>query len=333
MKIARYAALALLAGGVALSGPLTGPAQAQERMRVSHQLPPAHHIAKLVESWAADIEQRSGGRIKVEVLGAAQAFKPEQNHPAVARGQVEAAMAVNFQWGNTIPEMNVVTIPYFMTDLDRIRKFPGSDAAKLLEAKLLEKGVRNVAWLYTTRQSIFTSSGKPLVKLDDFKGVKIRGLNKLVDAGLVAAGAAPASMPGSEVYQALQTKVIDAGLTDVSAAYSRKFFEVQEFGTVAPFFTVYFHLYVNPGWFDKLAPDLQKAIQEASAKAEQDSIAVTEKAAEDAIVQLKEKGMKLHIQSAEEAKTFSATMQPPVMDAFKASSPEAGKLIDLVNKL
>ena len=138
MKITRYAALALLAGGIALAGPV----QAQEKMRVSHQLPPAHHIGKLVESWAADIEKRSGGKIDVEVLGSAQAFKPDQNHPAVARGQVEAAMAVNFQWGNTIPEMNVVTIPYFMTDLARIKKFPGSDAAKLLEAKLMEKGVR-----------------------------------------------------------------------------------------------------------------------------------------------------------------------------------------------
>lgn len=333
MQITRYAALALLAGGIALAGPLVGSAMAQEKMRISHQLPPAHHIAKLVDAWAADIEKRSGGKIDVEVLGSAQAFKPNQNHPAVARGQVEAAMAVNFQWGNTIPEMNVVTIPYFMTDLERIKKFPGSEAAKLLEAKLLEKGVRNVAWLYTTRQSIFTSSGKPLVKLDDFKGVKIRGLNKLVDASLVAAGAAPASMPGSEVYQALQTKVIDAGLTDVSAAYSRKYYEVQEFGTVAPFFTVYFHIYVNPDWYGKLAPDLQKAIQEASAKAEQDSIGITEQTAEDSIAKLKEKGMKLHIQSAEEVKTFTATMQPPVIEAFKASSPDAGKLIDLVNKL
>jgi C4-dicarboxylate-binding protein DctP len=240
---------------------------------------------------------------------------------------------VNFQWGNTVPEMNVVTIPYFMTDLDRVQKFPGSEAAQLLEGKLLEKGVRNVAWFFTTRQSIFTSSGKPLVKLDDFKGVKIRGLNKLVDSGLVAAGAAPASMPGSEVYQALQTKVIDAGLTDVSAAYSRKFFEVQEFGTVSPFFTVYFHAYVNPAWFDGLAPDLQKAILEASAKAEQDSIPLTEQTAEDAIKQLQEKGMKLHLHNAEEAAAFSAVMQPAVMDAFKASSPDAGKLIELVEKL
>ena len=59
-------------------------------------------------------------------------------------------------------------------------------------------------------------------------------------------------MSGSQVYQALQTGVIDAGLTDVSAAYSRKYYEVQEFGVVSPFFSVFFHIYVNPEWDDGL---------------------------------------------------------------------------------
>jgi C4-dicarboxylate-binding protein DctP len=308
-------------------------AEAQTVMRVSHQLPPAHHIAKLVEQWAADVERRSGGKIDVQVLGANQAFKPEQNHPAVARGQVEAALSVNFQWGNTIPEMNVLTIPYFITDLARLKKFPGSEAAKLLDAKLLEKGVRNVAWFYTTRQSIFTSSSKPLVTLDDFKGLKIRGLSKLVDEAFVAVGAAPAAMPGSEVYQALQTKVIDAGLTDVSAAYSRKFYEVQKYGTVAPFFAVYFHMYVNPAWFDKLGAAEKDALLKATAKAEQDAIAATEASATDAVKQLTDKGMVLHMQTPAEAKAWQAKMQPPVIEAFKKSSADAPRLIELIGKL
>ncbi|MDQ3560139.1 MAG: TRAP transporter substrate-binding protein DctP, partial [Pseudomonadota bacterium] len=290
-------------------------------------------IAQLVDGLAAEIEERSANRIDVEILGAAQAFKPEQNHPAVARGQIEAAISVNFQWGNTIPEMNLVTIPYFLTDLERIKKFPGSEVAKVLEGKLAEKGVRNIAWFYTTRQSIFTSSGKPLVALDDFQGVKIRGLNELVDKGLVAAGAAPASMPGSEVYQALQTGVIDAGLTDVSAAFSRKFYEVQEFGTVAPFFTVYFHMYVNPAWLDGLPEDLRRIVLEEAAEAEQEVIDITERTAEEAIKSLKDQGMTLHIQTGEEAAAFESTMQPPVLEAFKASSPDAERLVGLAEGL
>ncbi|MGH6946906.1 MAG: TRAP transporter substrate-binding protein DctP [Kiloniellales bacterium] len=322
---------ASLAAALACSG---GAAAENKVMRVSHQLPPAHHIAKLMETWAADVEGRSGGTIDLQILGADQAFKPNENFPAVAQGQIEAALSVNFQWGNTIPEMNVTLIPYAFTELDAIEKFPGSEAAKLLEGKLEEKGVRNLAWLFTTRQSIFTSSGKALIAPADFEGIKIRGLNKLVDNALIAVGAAPAAMPGSEVYQALQTQVIDAGLTDVSAAYSRKYYEVQEFGTVTPFFTVYFHLYGNPAWLDGLDAEQREAVMSASAKAEVDSIPLTEQTADEALGQLKEKGMKVHVHSAAEAKAFADVMRPPVEKAFLEASPDDGaRLIDMLGKL
>jgi C4-dicarboxylate-binding protein DctP len=321
----------LLAAAAALV--LPAAVQAETVFRISHQLPPAHHIAQLMEDFAADVERRTDGAVDVQIFGASQAYNPDQHHPAVARGEIEGAISVNFQWGNTIPEMNVVTIPYFFTDLGRIERFPGSEAAGVLEAKLLEKGVRNIAWLYTTRQSIFTSSNRPLIAVEDFAGVKIRGLNKLVDEGLIAAGAAPAAMPGSEVYQALQTGVIDAGLTDVSAAYSRKYFEVQQYGTVAPFFTVYFHLYVNPAWLDGLPEVERDAIRAAAADAELASIPLTEATAEAAIGQLRDAGMQLHLQTPEESEAFRAVMQPPVMEAFIASSPDAAALIEAVEKL
>jgi TRAP-type C4-dicarboxylate transport system substrate-binding protein len=149
----------------------------------------------------------------------------------------------------------------------------------------------------------------------------------------LAAGAAPAAMPGSEVYQALQTGVIDAGLTDVSAAYSRKFFEVQEYGTVAPFFTVYFHLFVNPAWLDGLPEAEREAILAAAAAAELASIPLTETTADAAIGQLQDEGMKLHIQTPEESEAFRSVMQPPVMEAFIASSPDAAAIIEAVEKL
>lgn len=302
-------------------------------MRLSHQLPPTHHIAQTLDRFAEDVARETGNRVEVQIFGAEQAFRAAQNHAAVARGQVEAAVVTNFQWGGTLPEMNVMTLPYFMTDLDRLQRFPGSEAARMLEAKLLEKGVRNIAWLYTTRQSIFTSNAKPLVQTSDFAGMKIRGLSRLVDEAFVAVNAAPATMPGSEVYQALQTGVIDAGLTDVSAGYSRRFYEVQKYGTVTPFFAVYFHLFVTPTWWDRLPDDVRAGIERAAAKAEQDVIAVTEATAEQAITQLQEKGMVLHLQTADEAEVWKAAMQPPVLDAFRALGDDAAKLVELIENL
>ena len=302
-------------------------------MRISHPLPPSHHIAKIVEQFATDVEKNSGGKVDVQIFGSDQAFKANQNHAAVARGQMEAAVVTNFQWGGTIPEMNVMTIPYFMSTLDKVKAFPGSEVAKILDAKLEEKGVRNIAWMYVTREAIFTSANKAIVKPEDFQGLKIRGLNKLVDNGLVAAGAAPASMPGSEVYQALQTGVIDAGLTDVSAAVSRRFYEVQKFGTVTPFFVAYFHMFVNPKWLDGQPEDVRKVILDAAKKAEIDAIDATEKSAASARKELEEKGMTLVIHTPEQAEAFKNVMQKPVLDAFMESTADGKKLIDLANQL
>ncbi|MBI3710457.1 MAG: TRAP transporter substrate-binding protein DctP [Proteobacteria bacterium] len=327
----------LIGGALALAAlALMAPPAASETvaMRISHQVPPAHHLSKMLEVFAAEAKKNSNGDIDVQILGAASAFKPAENHPAVARGAIEAALSVNQQWGNTVPEMNVTVVPYLFGELEKIKKFPTSEAAKLLDQKLGEKGIKNVAWFYITRQAIFTSGKKPLLAIDDFKGVKIRGFNALADAALVAIGAAPSAIAGDEVYQALQTGVLDAGITDISAAYSRKYYEVQKYGTVTPAFTVYFHLYVNPAWWAKLSPAHRAAIDKASRAAETAAVDITEKTAADAIKQLQEKGMQLKIQTPAEAAVWKAAMQKPVLDAFlKASGKDGEKLIELLDKL
>lgn len=328
----RYVLSAAVAAAI-VAGPISAAAQ-DTVLRVSHQLPPAHHIARVVESWAADVEARSGNSIDVQIFGANQAFGARENFEAVATGQIEAALSVNFQWAGSVPAMNVTVVPYLFTDLDRIKAFPGSEASGYLDSLLADVGVRNLAWLYTTRQSIFTSKGRSLVDVVDFEGVKIRGLNRIADAGLAAAGAATVAMSGSEVYQALQTGVIDAGLTDVSAAYSRKYFEVQDHGTVAPFFSVYFHIYVNPDWFDGLTDAQRDAIQAASAEAERGAIEVTEATASAAIEQLTASGMTLHMQTDAEKAAWEAVMVQPVTDAFVEASGSTGqRIVELLNQL
>ena len=318
------------------AGALVSGAHAQDPvvMRVSHQLPPAHHIAQVVDGWAAAVEEQSGGSIDVQVFGANQVFGARDNFEAVATGQIEAALSVNFQWAGSVPAMNVTVIPYLFTDLDRIQAFPGSEAADYLDSLLANVGVQNLAWLYTTRQSIFTSNDTPLVNPADFDGVRIRGLNRIADAGLDAAGAATVAMSGSEVYQALQTGVIDAGLTDVSAAFSRRYYEVQTYGTVAPFFSVYFHLYVNPDWFAGLTDDQRAAIEAASAEAEATAIEVTETTAAAAIEQLQAEGMTLHMQTADEQAAWEAVMVEPVTEAFIEASGDAGaQIVELLSAL
>ncbi len=320
-------ALGALAGAALFGSGLAGVALAADDatvMRISHQLPPKHHIAAIVEDWAADIEARSDGGIDVQVFGANQLFKPAENFPAVAKGDTECALSVNFQWGKTVPEMNVTLRPYSVTDMAILRDWTDSGPARRLNGLLAEKGVRNVAWLFTTNMSAYTSNTTLLRTPEDFQGVKIRGLNPLVDAGLRALGAAPAAMSGSEVYQALQTGVIDAGLTDIAAAYSRKYYEVQDYVVASPLFSVFFHAYCNPAWMDGLTDAQRAAVTEASRAAEQAALDATEEAAAMAPGQLREKGMTVHIHTPEEIAVMKAVMLPAFDEVFADATGESG---------
>jgi len=297
-------------------------------------VPTAHHMHKALLLFAEDVKARTKGGVEVQLYPAEQLAKAGENFPGVARGAFEAAMSVNFQWGTTIPEMNAPAIPFLFTDLEKIKKFPTSEARKYLDGLLAKRGVHSVSWLYITRQSIFTSGKKPILTLADFQGLKIRGLNSLTDNGLKAVGAAPSAMPGSEVYQGLESGVLDAGLTDLSAAYSRRYYEVQKFGTVLPYFTVYFHMYANPKWWQGLKPEYRTAIEAAAAKNEQDIIAITEETAAAAVGQLREKGMKITVLPDAEVAVWKSKMQQAVIDAFLKIAPEGGpRILDLLNKI
>ena len=309
-------------------------AQAAEAMRCSHQLPPAHHISGVIDRWAEEVGKLSEGELDVQVFGSDSLVKANDNILAVAKGDIECAFSVNFQWGKTLPLMNVTLGPYTMSSIEAWKKWPTSEAAAFLEDKLTEKGVKNVAWLFQTNESVFTSSNKPLVKPEDFQGVKMRGIGPAFDRSLVAMGASPVSMPGSEVYQALATGIIDAGITDVAAAYSRKYYEVQDYMTVVPVLSVYFHGYVNPGWYDGLSDKSKAALEEAGKNAAGWALEAAQKATAEAPKQLEEKGVKVHVASDEENEALKTAMQPAFNEGFAEETGEDGqKLLELIEKI
>lgn len=322
-----------LAVATSLLGLCGGAAAADFQMRLSHQYPPAHPMAKAMETFAADVKQNTGGKVEVQVFGAEQLYKATQNHAAVARGQIESAAILTFQWASTVPEMALTTIPYLFTHAEQLRKFPSSEAAAILNRKMEAKGVKPIAWLVDANDGIFTSKTKPLIKPDDFKGIKVRGISKLFDTGLSALGAQPSAMPGSEVYQALDAGVLDAGLTGVGAAYSRRFYEVQKYAVASTILTAHLTLVVNPAFWTKLGPALQQQVQAAARKAETDSIPDSDDISPRDLQNLRDKGMNVTVLTKEQERAMAAVMQPAVIKAYSDSAPEGAKLVELIKKM
>ncbi len=157
-----------LAAAVAATS-IAGAAKAADptAIRCSHQLPPKHHIAQVIDRWAAEVETQSNGSLDVQIFGANSLVGARENIVSTAKGDIECAFSVSFQWGKTLPIMTVTVAPFAFGDLDMWRRWPESEAAGFLTDKLREKGVQNVVWLFTTNTSVFTSNGSNLIRTED----------------------------------------------------------------------------------------------------------------------------------------------------------------------
>lgn len=322
-----------LVAAIAAAGSIGTAVAADYTMRIAHQLPGSHHVARAIEQFAEEVETSSEGRVEVEVFGGAQLYGPTEYHSAVARGHIEAASIISLIWGGTIPEMQVFNIPYLMTERDQLEKFPASEAAAMLDDKMASKGVKNLAWLLDANNAVFTSADEPLVTPEDFEGIKIRGLSRVFDAGLIAMEAAPATMPGSEVYQGLQTGVIDAAITSAGAAYSRRYFEVQDYGAASNLITVYQNIAVNPQWWASLPEDLQGVIEAAADNAEAVLLPETDEVDPADIARLEENGMEVTLLSDDQVAALRDAMRPAVEEAFIESADDGEQLIELIKQL
>ena len=303
-------------------------------LRFAHQLPPQHYLAKEYETWAKAVEEKSGGAIHVEIFPAAQAFKPDEVFPAVAQGRIEAGMQMTFQWGNTVPEMAVMTVPYMLTNETEATKFVAhSGAAKIIEDQLASKGVQNLAWLYMGNTTVFMSKDKMLLSPQDLKGLRIRGLDKVYDAGIEAVGGEAVIMPGSDVYQALQTGIVKAAVGDLLGINSRKYYEIQKFANVTPTNAVFAHIIINPGWYAKLDDKARAALDAASEELQARLIETFPARAAEAWDKVKDK-IELHQQTPEEAKEWKAALQPASIKVFLQDAPKNGQaLIDAIEEL
>ena len=303
------------------------------KMRISHQMPDSHHISMNVKYFKNLVEQKTNGMVEIEVYPAAQAFKPKEVINAVVTGGIEAAVSTNFQWSGMLPVMDVVLIPWLITDLPVIEKAISGEPGAILFKAMESKGVVPLMWLLQCRTNLYTSNDTPLIMPEDFKNKKMRGTSKIMNLGSEALGSSTMPISGPEVYMALQRGTIDIGLTGIDTALARHYYEIQKYGTVVNNFTVIQPMFIDPNFWNSLPANLRQIIKECGQIVQQKCIQDSEKARGEAISELKKK-MTIHEQTKQEEQTWKAIMQQPVLDYFlQKTGAEGQQLVDLIKNL
>jgi C4-dicarboxylate-binding protein DctP len=270
---------AFAAAAVALASPLAfadGPIV----IKFSHVVAPDTPKGKGAQRFKELVEERSKGAIKVEVYPNSQLYKDKEELEALQLGSVQMLAPSLSKFGPLgVKEFEAFDLPFLFKDTESFYAVTNGAVGAELFRKLEPKGIKGLA--YWDNGFEIMSANKPLHKVADFKGLKMRiQSSKVLDAQMRALGAIPQVMAFSELYQGLQSGVVDGTEGVPSNFYTQKIYEVQKHMTVSNHGHLAYAVIVNKKFWDGLPDGARKVIESSikDATTYADAIAATENA-------------------------------------------------------
>jgi C4-dicarboxylate-binding protein DctP len=288
MKLKTLAA-GLLAGCLAAGGAMAQQAQPIV-IKFSHVVAPDTPKGKAAERFKALAEERTKGRVKVEVYPNSQLYKDKEELEALQLGAVQMLAPSLAKFGPLgVKEFEVFDLPYIFPSKEVLRAVTEGPIGMSMLKKLEPKGIIGLA--YWDNGFKVMSANKPLKTPEDFRGLKLRiQSSKVLDAQMRALGALPQVMAFSEVYQALQTGVVDGTENPPSNMYTQKMHEVQKYATLSNHGYLGYAVIVNKKFWEGLPADIRATLEGAMNEATKFANAIAQTENDDAMAAMKASG-------------------------------------------
>ena len=274
---------------LALVGPASG-AEAPIVIKFSHVVASDTPKGKAADKFKELAEKYTDGKVKVEVFPNSTLYKDKEELEALQLGAVQMLAPSNSKFGPIgVKEFEVFDLPYILPDLKTLRKVTdGPLGAKLL--KLLDsKGMTGLAYWDNGFKQM--SANRKLVTPADYRGLKFRiQSSKVLEAQFRTLGVVPQVMAFGEVYQALQTGVVDGQENTWSNIYTQKMHEVQKYITQTNHGYIGYVVIVNKKFWDDLPADIRDQLAKAMKEATDFNNAQSQKENDDAFAEIKKSG-------------------------------------------
>ncbi|MES2262531.1 MAG: TRAP transporter substrate-binding protein [Pseudomonadota bacterium] len=322
--------LKYLAVALAAVASLNAYAQAPIVIKFSHVVATDTPKGQAAERFKQIAEKMTNGRVKVEVYPNSQLYKDKEEMEALQLGAVQMLAPSLAKFGPLgVKEFEAFDLPYiFPTKTALYNVTEGPIGAGLLK-KLEAKGITGLA--YWDNGFKVMSANKALHMPADFKGLKMRiQSSKVLDAQMRALGANPQVLAFSEVYQALQTGVVDGTENPPSNMYTQKMHEVQKHVTVSGHGYLGYAVIVNKKFWDGLPADIRSALDKAMKDATTFEKAIAQRDNDLALEAIKKAGKtQIYTLSAKEQAEWRRVLLP----VQKEMEGRIGKeLIAAINK-
>ncbi|MDQ2103220.1 TRAP transporter substrate-binding protein [Azospirillum isscasi] len=321
----------LLATGLAAAilAPVAASAQdvKPRLIRFGYGLSESSNQGRAVKFFVEEMAKRSGGKLKVKGFADASLGSDIQMQNALIGGAQEMMVGSTATLVGIVKDFAVFDLPFlFNNEQEADAVFDGPFGQKLA-AKLNEKGLVGLVYWENGFRNL-TNSKRPVTKVEDLKGIKLRVMQNPVYIDMFngfGANAVPLSF--SELFTAMETGTVDGQENPVTTIQSSKFYEVQKYLTISKHVYSPWIVLASKRWYDGLSADERKIIAEAAAASRDFERKDSREASKQSIAYLKDKGMQINELSDAELGRMRE-MVKPAMDKFAA---EGGA--DLLNEL
>lgn len=255
-------------------------------IKFSHVVAPDTPKGRAAEKFKQLAEQKTGGKVKVEIYPNSQLYKDREEIEALQSGAVQMLAPSMAKFGPMgAREFELFDLPFLFPDQAVLHSVMDGEVGKKLFAKLDTKGVTGLAfWDNGFKQM---SSNKPMHSPSDMKGLKVRiQSSKVLNAQMKALGANPQVMAFSEVYSALQQGVVDGTENPVSNFYTQKMHEVQKHMTMSNHGYLGYAVIVNKAFWAGLPADIRSELTQAMKEATAFEREIAQKDNDDALAKV-----------------------------------------------
>ena len=263
-------------------------------IRFGYGLNEASNQGRAAKVFAEAVEKASGGKMKVRTIGAAALGPDTQMQQALIGGAQEMMVGSTATLVGITKEMALWDTPFLFSngkEADALLDGPIGDRVK---AKLQDKGLVGLVYWENGFRNL-TNSKRPVNKMEDFDGIKLRVMQNnvfLTSFNTLGANAVPMSF--SELFGALETKTVDGQENPFNTILSSKFYEVQKYLTVTNHVYSPWIMLVSKKWWDGLSKDEQKVLNDAAKISRDFERKDTREEASKAVADLKAKGMQVN---------------------------------------
>lgn len=303
MTTFRRTFIASALAGALLAAPLAALAQdiKPRLIRFGYGLVENSNQGRAVKFFADHVEKASGGKMRVRAIGAAALGPDTQMQQALIGGAQEMMVGSTATLVGITKEMALWDTPFLFNNAREADVVLDGPVGQKVMDRLQAGGLVGLAYWENGFRNL-TNSKRPVQKLEDFDGIKLRVMqNNVYLDSFKTLGANAVPMPFSELFGALETKTVDGQENPYNTILSSKFFEVQKYLSITNHVYSPWIVTVSKKWWDQLSKDEQKVLMDAALASRDFERKDTREEAGRALAELKAKGMQINELPASES--------------------------------